>query len=409
MTTARARLIYSVATLFLVVLFLEGALNGLAAISDNVARLVLPKGQISQVPMFFPDERLAFRPNPEFAGHDASGFRNAQVPESADIVVFGDSQTYGHGVSREQAWPMALGRASSVGTYSLAFNGFGPTQSLVLLDRALELKPRVVLQAFYAGNDLFDGWDAVYGRGVFPEFESSDSAVLTAMAEAEAEEPLRDRIDRLFQWQPPGATSKSVSLRAMLRRHSRLYGLLRSTRKALQGSDVDRQWALLKAGIDSGESAMMAFEDGHIRTAFTAEYRLCALELEDPRISEGLRVGLEVLDDVREGVESAGAQFVVVWIPTKEYVFRGRVAARRDSYEGVFAKLIEREERVRERVAHWCEAAGLLLVDVGPGLEEALEMTFQPYPASQDGHPNAIGHAAIADVVAEELRARGIL
>ena len=37
---------------------------------------------------------LQVLPNPEFPGHDKNGFRNKSVPNQADIVCLGDSQTY---------------------------------------------------------------------------------------------------------------------------------------------------------------------------------------------------------------------------------------------------------------------------------------------------------------------------
>ena len=37
-----------------------------------------------------PDAKLGARPNPGFPGHDRRGFRNPEVPASADVVALGD-------------------------------------------------------------------------------------------------------------------------------------------------------------------------------------------------------------------------------------------------------------------------------------------------------------------------------
>ena len=40
--------------------------------------------------------------------HDILGFRNRRIPNVADIITIGDSQTYGNNVPPEQNWPGQL-------------------------------------------------------------------------------------------------------------------------------------------------------------------------------------------------------------------------------------------------------------------------------------------------------------
>jgi len=83
------------------------------------------------------DARVGFRPNPLDPDHDARGWRNSSALSRADIVVFGDSQTYGLYVPRDAAWPQRLGYFLHRDVYQMAFNGYGPAHYVPLLDEAL--------------------------------------------------------------------------------------------------------------------------------------------------------------------------------------------------------------------------------------------------------------------------------
>ena len=131
----------------------EGVLQ-LAALANPRIALLLSLG----IPRAIPDDRLGERPNPALPDHDASGFRNPLVLEQADIVVMGDSQTYGHSVSRMNAWPTLLSDEIGVSTYNMAFSGWGPVQYYLVADEALALNPRLLVVGLYAGNDFVDAY-----------------------------------------------------------------------------------------------------------------------------------------------------------------------------------------------------------------------------------------------------------
>ena len=85
------------------------------------------RSRLSAVPQVVPDERLGYRPNPNFRGHDSRGWRNSSPLERADIVVFGDSHVYG------AAWPQRVGARLHRTVYQIAANGYGPAQYALLL------------------------------------------------------------------------------------------------------------------------------------------------------------------------------------------------------------------------------------------------------------------------------------
>ena len=91
--------------------------------------------------------------------HDILGFRNRSVPNVADIITIGDSLTYGVNAITEENWPGQLARyldEKSPLLYNMSTGGWGAVQYLDMFSKALSFKPRVVIVAFYTGNDALE-------------------------------------------------------------------------------------------------------------------------------------------------------------------------------------------------------------------------------------------------------------
>jgi len=97
---------------------------------------------------------------------DAEGFSNPQVRDKIDIAALGDSLTEGWVVPASEAWPARLEKLSGLAVQNYGVPAFGPQQErYVLEDFALRHRPRLVVLAFFGGNDLadalsFDRWQA---------------------------------------------------------------------------------------------------------------------------------------------------------------------------------------------------------------------------------------------------------
>jgi hypothetical protein len=390
---------------------LEATLGVLARLSPRVETLLALPEAGPTVPPTIPDERLGHRPNPAYPQHDRNGFRNPQVPARAHMVVLGDSQTYGSGVAAEQAWPRQLEAMIGETVYSMAYGGWGPAHSLLLWDEALALSPAIVVEAFYAGNDLFDAFDLVYNKGQLPELRSPDPDVQERVRSAEALEPIASRVSRMFHMgatlpAEKGARPRAgLSPRRLLSRRSSVYGLLRRTRHEAQrlllarGVDPEGAWREARAFAEANPTYCQVFSDGALRTVFTSEYRLSALDLKDARIGEGLRISLEAMRRMQEAATARGIRFLVVLLPTKEAVFGPVWRDPPASYR----TLSENEERLWSMTRHYLEDHGIAHVDGLPALRQQLAAAAQPYPVSYDGHPNEHGHQAIARLVAAHL------
>lgn len=399
MKSVKKQAIFAAVTVLLVIVFLEVVLNLFALMSPRVDRLLARPSADSFSAQTVPDERLGYRPNPAFPGHDSKGFRNPEVPAKVEVVVFGDSQTKGTGVKPEEAWPRQLEPMIGETVYSMAYDGYGPVHSLILWDEAIALEPKIIIEAFYAGNDLFDAFNIVYNRGQYDELKSSDPQLQKSVREAEKSKPIAKYVSRMFKMR-----AKQHPARFFLSKRSKVYGLLRrmryELRRYLAGSQDQDPWVRAKAFAEAHSAYTQVFNNGRFRTVFTSEYRLSALNLKDPRIVEGYKISLRAIHRMNESAADRNIRFIVVLIPTKELVFQLLWSNASSTY-----RILTENETVFWKITKdFLERNGIEYVDALPTLREQLTTGVQPYQVSHDGHPNGHGHRAIAKLITAYLK-----
>ena len=180
----------------------------------------------------------------------------------------------------------------------MAYGGDGPTHSLVLWEEALAFSPRIIIEAIYAGNDFYDAFNFVYNQGKLPDLKTSDGELAAKIRELEQTDPIAARVRRMYSAEP------APSARSWLSRHSKLYGFLRRVRHEFRHrakETPEQQWQRAKAGAKRNAAYAEVFDDGQFRTVFTSEYRLAALDLDDPRIAEGLQLALRATERMHTG------------------------------------------------------------------------------------------------------------
>lgn len=347
------------------------------------------------------DERLGWRLNPAYTDVDKWCFRNTVVPEHADIVILGDSQTYGYGVAPEKNWPRQLSALIGRSTYNIACSGYSPVHGLALWTDVASLTPRFVVAAIYAGNDLYDTFNLVYGHGQLAHLRSTESALQTAIATLEAARPLAEQarlVTRMGRTPWP--------LRDLLRNHSALFHFVRQ----LDGGSTalaarqEGSWRATRERAEQHPDYLHAHDGGAgLRTTLTIAKRLLPMDTSDPRIDEGLRMTLRGLREMSRRSAAIGARFLVLWIPTKELVFAPLVPT--ESMPG-FRRLIEIETDLRRQVLETAVDLDVSFVDALPALRRSLQEGEEPYPDTADGHPTEIGYTRIAGVVAGALAGR---
>lgn len=277
--------------------------------------------------------------------NDLLGFRNLAVPNAADIVVIGDSQTYGNNAILPESWPSLMGQMLPPGivVYSMATGGWGAVQYLYAFSKALQFQPRLVIVAFYTGNDPIE----------------------------------------------------TVNLALTME----------SWRKYIAGSPVTKEDVpAIKFPPPDNDHWQVVFSDG-AKTGFTPAMRLLS-NMRHPAVDLGYEIMLAVARDIAEASRSRGISPVFTIIPTKEFIFLNKI--RKDGIKTIqaYEDLIAAESsRIAWLENELRSLPGATYVEVASALQEAALKPVLLYPENINGHPLGYGYAVIANQIGEAVRA----
>jgi len=352
------------------------------ALAEGAARLVVDPADFLQT-MPVPDPLLGHKIEPNTNGHDALGFRNRDVPGRADVVVIGDSMTYGFGVPRDSAWPQQLGRLRQEPVYNMGLGGYGPLQYLQLArGQAKAFQPRQLVVGFYFGNDVMDAYHVAHGVAHWHGWRESKTA---ASEELPSEHAGRAEPQRRF-----GA------LRNWLARNSLVYAMVRATLFQSLASKEQQDMAR-KMSADQ----RMSWSDPAapaVKTVFTAQSRLVVQDLALPNVREGMRISQRALAALKDEADQQRVELLVVLIPTRERVYCRYLRSTAANLPPAHLKLCEAEDAAKSELVRSLVAKGIRHVDATAALEAQVERHVQIYPPTSDGHPTPLGHRVIADV-----------
>ena len=391
------KLLFYVVMILLPIVVIEGSLQ--------VINFIIPNGILSDIDPIIPDKVLGHRPNPKNPDHDRNGFRNKTIPPHIDILVLGDSQTYGTGVTRDNAWPQQLAKRTGLTVYNMSCGGWGPVHYLLLLPEAMAMKPKVIIAAFYAGNDLFDSFSLVYpSKNGLDYLKTRDRQVLQKIAALDLQETINKKASKvdINVAQAVKDDDIFITFKSFLRNHVKIYRVMSFTKKRLWDislEDERKTWDNLKNFVKSHKQQKAVILENHnIKTILTPTYRLTVLNLDDVRISEGLDISLKTFKIMSDRCSKQGIRFYVVLIPTKESVFS--VAAQGIS-DVNYLSLLHNERLMWEKTKNFLQANDIPYIDAQPYLQDKLLHGLQPYPLNDDGHPNTSGCRAIAEGVGD--------
>lgn len=318
------------------------------------------------------DARLGHVLEPGSAGTDARGFRNASVPDRIDALLVGDSQTWGFGVAARDTFAAQFATATGITTYQMADGSYGPVQYRELVRRGLALRPRMVVVAFYFGNDFVDAVD---------------------YAALEGAEDLRApgigyELRRETELDGPFAPNWTMALVDRVLGASRLLDAAAGVVKAR-----------LRGGMLDTEVGAVPFADDHVPTILRAAYRLPTVDLRGPRMQDALRITRRCLADISADCHAAGARCVLLAIPTKVYCY---ALWRQQVGEPIAAlhELLRAEGDAREQLFAATHADGLELIDLGPPCVAALAEGTPIWGPTGDGHLAPPGHLLAARLLA---------
>lgn len=331
---------------------------------------------------------------------DAEGFRNEKVRDPIEVAALGDSFTDGSASPREDIWPSRLETLTGRTVQNYGTSGFGPQQELyVLQDYALRHHPRLVVLAFFAGNDLldaeaFDHWEHA---GIRPGEERSGWVVIDSFR----------RYQTLFLW-----TMGQVGT-DLLRQGGKVRGPDESdTREGLRDvSHPEFREGLFSVPVNN-RTLHFAFLPPYLQALGETRAQLEA--------SRGWALTRSSLGKMREECRAHGSEFVVLLIPSKPQVywplcehafsqselqkaidFLGHWDPKPLSPEAVSANRLALNALVRD----FCASSGIPLLDLTPALQREVEGGAQMY-FPDDPHLNTAGHELAARELAKFLKSR---
>ena len=342
------------------------------------------------------DPALGFRVAPFSGGHDEWGFRNLAVPESSEVVALGDSNTWGVAARWDESWPSWYFRKTDRTVYNLGMSAYGPVEYFHLLEtKALSLKPDLVVVALYFGNDFVDAYRAVSDRRHWAAFRTRSMAPSPAQGEPADFHPGAPFVNHR------DAKKNSVKrLRNWLRGHSMLFRIIE---EGPLGQRVNA-WGDQREEFGGRRCAVRVEEP--FTTVLQPDHRLAGLDLEDPKVEEGIELSLLFLEKIARLVEAQGSELRVVLIPTKESVLVRKAKDVRGGCEEIIQKILTNEEAIRERVRAFLDERRIPFVDTLEALREHA-LGHRVYLQSGDSHPNGEGYAVIAGAVAAATQSHG--
>ncbi|TKJ42208.1 hypothetical protein CEE37_00590 [candidate division LCP-89 bacterium B3_LCP] len=334
-------------------------------------------------PKLIADDVIRWRIEPFSAGHDDWGYRNESVPDSVDIVTIGDSQTYGANVLKDNTWPVLLEKLLQERVYNLGLGGYGPIQYFHLLkEKAFTLNPSTVVAGFYYGNDLQDAFLMA------SKYEYWNHLL--------SEEFYQDSI-----WSYPdlnvGRSAFLVEIRKLLLNRSILYRLLRELL-------TNTIYATVKSLLgEADEITVLKNPKSGIKTAFAPPWQIQFIDQSVPAISEGLRISLQMFQEMNQLCIDKNIGFIVLLIPTKESVFTHHLLKRPElKHARTIKYIISNEAAINSQVKNHFDVHHINFIDLLPVFQAAIDSTVI-YPPSIDAHPNKLGHSIIADTLGKYL------
>ena len=277
--------------------------------------------------------------------NDILGFRNKSVPNDADIIIIGDSQTYGNNVLIWDNWPHQLRNhiSGDAVVYSMAIGGWGALQYYYALAKALVFRPRLVIIAFYTGNDPAETFSLAQASEIWSEFI------------------------------PPDTNLKKYKLP-----------------EVNFPAPPEEQWK-----VD--------FPDG-ITTVFTPQVRHASnAKTESVDIAYGIMVN--VAKKIYELSKNEGVEVFFTIIPTKEYVYAKKVIESNIPMNESYNLLIEDEsDRIDSFSMRLDEINSGHYIDIANGLQREALKPLQLYPTDINGHPLTPGYGIIADEISKKIQ-----
>ena len=153
------------------------------------------------------------------------------------------------------------------------------------------------------------------------------------------------------------------------------------------------------ASLDVEDEDAIPFQTDRFRLSSTPGYRGQAVDLQDRRVAEGLRLTIEMLGLMRQRALAADTRFAVILIPTKELALSDAVYAQATNVPSRFKRTAENEDAVFQELRAQLAARQIEVIDALPALQALVRGGELPYSPTKDGHLDPRGQQLIAELV----------
>jgi hypothetical protein len=335
---------------------------------------------------------------------DDEGFRNARVRDRIDVAALGDSFTDAMTVPIEAAWASLLERRTGLAVQNYGTAGFGPQQELrVLKDYAVRHHPRVVVLAYFAGNDLFDA-------EAFDDFDRSGGAIRRPVPGWR----IKDVVSRADTWFVVSALRAAAT---WMSTHERAEARTTAMPAPVPARDGPATTAPAVASFDRGMFTVGV--NGHrLRFAFMPPY-LNTLNFPEVDLAarRGWMLTRRTIVEMRDVSRAAGADLVVMFLPFKsqvywpllEQAFSGPDLARAIRFSlpdnpspPDLAAMSRNRLAQNVLMRRLCAEERIRCLDTTSALQARVSQGENVY-FPDESHLNETGHAVVADALATFL------
>lgn len=298
---------------------------------------ILQDPYVKRAKPLFPDQFV-------IGPHDILGFRNRAVPNQADIVTIGDSQTYGNNALLTDNWPNQMRAAleDKVTVYNIAVGAWGAAEYWAMFNKALLFKPQVIVVAFYTGNDALNTFQQAYGN--------------------------------------------------------ERYAFLKTDR-TLTSADLPK----VVFPAPESEWWRVSFKDG-VSTIFTPKLRHASNQ-PIPAVKAGYAGMAEAGRLIGKMVAKHQVKLVFTIIPTKELVYAEKITLEGITSPADYQALVADERaNIEGLAAELRRVPEAIFADVVAPLQEAARQAVPLYPDDDNGHPIEAGYAVIGKALATAIQ-----
>jgi len=360
---------------------------------------------------FIPPAALSTAPGPYSLRTDAEGFRNTRVRDTIHVAALGDSFTDGLTLPVDQIWPTRLEQNLGLPVQNFGTAGFGPQQELrVLRDYAIRHHPRVVLLAFFAGNDIVDAER-------FDKYERSEGSVILPKTGWSIKKVVA-RYETFYSFSLLQLAGNTLGTRAAGRP-------MEGTKVPYavdQNPEISGDPAESVPGFDRGIFTIPV-KERTLRFALMPPY-LQTLTFSEDALEKrsGWQLTRKTILEMNRVSHENGARLVVLFIPFKSQVYLPllRRSFGKEDLERDFQFYFRQEptgfdsnEMSQNRLAQnhlmqrLCEDEHIPLIDPTAALQAEVESGRNVY-FPDDSHWNAAGHELAANVIAAFLKSHGL-